>query len=57
MIDIKTANVNIEHTTTSWTSEKQFKPNPIYKRGAFRIDPVFPQYKFTSSELTKANTK
>ena len=58
MININTAaNANVAYKTSSWTSEKQFKPNPIYKRGAFRIDPVFPQYKFISSELTKANTK
>ena len=57
MIDIKTANVNIEQTTTSWTSEKQFKPNSIYKQREFRKDPEYPQYKFTPTELTKANTK
>jgi len=65
MIDIKTAvqslykaaNANVAYKTSSWTSEKQFKPNPIYKQREFRKDPEYPQYKFTPSELTKANTK
>ena len=55
MIDIKTAvqslykaaNANVAYKTSSWTSEKQFKPNPIYKQREFRKDqrmsPVFRQ--------------
>jgi len=58
MINISTAaNANVAYKTSSWTSEKQFKPNPIYKQREFRKDPEYPQYKFTPSELTKANTK
>ena len=58
MININTAaNANVAYKTSSWTSEKQFKPNPIYKQREFRKDPEYPQYKITSSELTKANTK
>jgi hypothetical protein len=65
MIDINTAiqslyraaNANVAYKTSSWTSEKQFKPNPIYKHREFRKDPEYPQYKFKPSELTKVNTK
>jgi len=56
MINISTT-ANVAYKTSSWTSEKQFKPDPIYKRREFRQDPEYPQYKFIPSELTKANTK
>ena len=53
----QTANSNLEYVSSSWTSEKQFKPDPIYKHREFRRDPEYPQYKFIPSELTKVNTK